>query len=172
MKINKLVRQSTLAFDALLIISVIIVGAAVVRGWHFMPSRTVAEFTCPAVIVKPVQAVKTQSKTLTQSQTIALSSPTISEGLPLNPPKILNQVVPAYPAAARQEGIEGTVAVCLTVAPDGKVSAANLVNSSGSQLLDDAALHAASQWTFAPARSAGAAVLSVFEVPITFRLND
>ncbi len=45
----------------------------------------------------------------------------------------------SYPEAARSRGEEGEVVVRFTVAPDGHVLGVEIVRSSGSALLDDAA---------------------------------
>jgi TonB family protein len=55
---------------------------------------------------------------------------------------------PAYPAAAASRGEEGTVVLRLTVAPDGRVSGAEVKSSSGHAQLDTAARDAARTWSF------------------------
>ena len=67
------------------------------------------------------------------------------------PPSFLSRQEPAYPERARRAGIEGVVGVRIALAPDGSVRQVELTQSSGSRLLDEAALAAARASTFAPA---------------------
>jgi len=55
----------------------------------------------------------------------------------------VHKVTPDYPEIARDENIEGSVTVRVTIGPDGQVEAAVVVQSSGNAQLDDAALKAA-----------------------------
>ncbi|MCS0616640.1 TonB family protein [Massilia kyonggiensis] len=63
--------------------------------------------------------------------------------------------LPAYPAAAAREGITGTSTLALLVGTDGRVSSARIEHSSGSRVLDSAALNALSRCTFKPATNNG-----------------
>jgi len=63
--------------------------------------------------------------------------------------------LPAYPPAAAREGITGTSTLALLVGTDGRVSSARIEHSSGSRVLDSAALNALSQCTFKPATNNG-----------------
>ena len=67
------------------------------------------------------------------------------------PPSFLFRQEPAYPERARRAGAEGVVGVRIALAADGSVRAVELTQSSGSRLLDEAALAAARASTFAPA---------------------
>ncbi len=67
------------------------------------------------------------------------------------PPSFLFRHEPAYPERARRAGVEGTVGVRIALAPDGSVRQVELTQSSGSRLLDEAALAAARASTFSPA---------------------
>lgn len=67
------------------------------------------------------------------------------------PPSFLSRQEPAYPERARRAGVEGTVGVRIALAPDGSVRQVELTQSSGSRLLDEAALAAARASTFSPA---------------------
>ena len=64
--------------------------------------------------------------------------------------------LPAYPPAAAREGVAGTSTLALLVGADGRVSSARVEHSSGSRVLDSAALNALSQCTFKPATNNGA----------------
>jgi len=67
------------------------------------------------------------------------------------PPSFLSRQEPAYPERARRAGVEGVVGVRIALAQDGSVRQVELTQSSGSRLLDEAALTAARASTFAPA---------------------
>ena len=74
--------------------------------------------------------------------------------------------VPAdYPARAQARGIEGRVAVRITVAPDGRVVGTEVVSAAGA-ILDEAALAAARLYRFAPSDAGGSVV-----APFTFKLD-
>jgi protein TonB len=67
------------------------------------------------------------------------------------PPAFRARQEPAYPERARRAGVAGTVSVRIVLAADGTVRQVELTASSGSRLLDEAALEAARASTFAPA---------------------
>ncbi len=79
---------------------------------------------------------------------------------------------PHYPRRAVRERIEGEVTVLLDVDADGRVTAAHVEVSSGSSLLDDAALEQLAKWRFEPARRLGVAVRSTFRKVVEFRLRS
>ena len=66
--------------------------------------------------------------------------------------------VPAYPAMARRLGEEGEVRLDVWVGADGRVRDVRLTRSSGSALLDDAAIEALRAWQFRPATVDGVPV--------------
>jgi protein TonB len=63
--------------------------------------------------------------------------------------------LPAYPPAAAREGVTGTSTLALLVGTDGRVSSARIEQSSGSRVLDSAALNALSLCKFKPATNNG-----------------
>jgi protein TonB len=78
---------------------------------------------------------------------------------------------PAYPAAARRNGEEGTVTLRVLVSTDGTPREVALERSSGSSVLDAAALGTVKNWRFIPARRAGEAQEAWVLVPVVFRLE-
>lgn len=62
----------------------------------------------------------------------------------------LNRTAPEYPRAAKEQNVEGDVVIEITIDEEGKVSNARAM--SGHELLVDAALEAAKQWTFKPTK--------------------
>jgi protein TonB len=85
--------------------------------------------------------------------------------LPTNP-------APEYPLAARQRNEEGRVLLLVFLDAEGRVLDAQLRASSGSALLDQAALRAVRQWRFSPARARGVPVTSQLLVPVRFSLRE
>jgi protein TonB len=83
----------------------------------------------------------------------------------------LRNPAPAYPAAARRSGEEGTVTLRVLVSADGLPKRVALERSSGSSALDLAALQGVQQWRFVPARRDGEAREAEVLVPIVFRLE-
>lgn len=86
--------------------------------------------------------------------------------------RVLSRSSPVYPSKARRSGTEGKVTVLVAVATSGRVSNARVTSSSGSSLLDAAAMKAATRYRFTPAKnSAGQAVPTQVAIPFSFRLN-
>jgi len=86
---------------------------------------------------------------------------------PSRPPKVLNWTDPPYPEQARQQGIEGTVVLQLTVGADGLPGNVRVSRSSGHAALDEAAIAHVRQARFSPALKDGKAV----PMAITFRVK-
>jgi len=68
----------------------------------------------------------------------------------------------------RVEAAQGRVTLRLLVRSDGSVAQVNVFESSGSQVLDEAAVNAAVKWRFAPASRDGQPVESWAIIPIRF----
>ncbi|WP_369072859.1 energy transducer TonB [Burkholderia gladioli] len=79
---------------------------------------------------------------------------------------------PDYPAKARRLQQEGTVVVGLTIDTTGAVSAAQVVRSSGSPMLDAAAVAAIRAGRCHPYQTAGIPRAVQATQPIAFNLND
>jgi periplasmic protein TonB len=79
---------------------------------------------------------------------------------------------PEYPRRAVEREIEGRVILMVEVRPDGSVGEITVKNSSGSTLLDQAAIAAVREWLFRPAYAQGQPVRSIVEVPFNFRLKE
>lgn len=56
--------------------------------------------------------------------------------------------LPKYPQQALEQGVQGTVLLKLTLSPNGDVFQSEVVESSGSPLLDLAAFSASKTWKF------------------------
>ncbi|MEK7866513.1 MAG: energy transducer TonB [Planctomycetota bacterium] len=79
---------------------------------------------------------------------------------------------PRYPEAARRRGTEGVVLLEVLVLANGTAGAVRIARTSGSVLLDDAALEGVRPWRFKPAMHAGVPVDSTLTVSVRFRLQD
>lgn len=86
------------------------------------------------------------------------------------PPKVVREVRAVYPAAAQAAGMQGVVKIHVRVGNRGDVLSASLHQSSGYELLDQAALEAILQYEFATF-DAGDGIAAEFIYPIRFRLT-
>lgn len=78
-----------------------------------------------------------------------------------------------YPRAARDAGEEGVAVVGVSVSAGGSVTRAWLEQSTGYDRLDRAALKAAYQWSFSPARNAaGEAIAGESRVTVRYQLDE
>ncbi|WP_144206766.1 energy transducer TonB [Shewanella donghaensis] len=93
-------------------------------------------------------------------QTIALNKPTFSA-----PP-----AQPNYPKKARKRGFEGTATIEVMFNQIGEQLSLTIIDSSGYNLLDAAAMNAVEQWQFA-APSPQTAYAYTVRVPVKFALN-
>lgn len=89
----------------------------------------------------------------------------------LEPPRLITDVRPLYPRAARRAGWEGVVRINALVDQAGVVVDAVVTASSGHGSLDQAALEAVRRAIFAPGQLHGEAVSSRVIVPVRFRLD-
>jgi TonB family protein len=95
---------------------------------------------------------------------------------PDSPPTLLRKVEPEYPLEVRASGLQGIVALSATIGTDGIPKDIQVLRSppgggSDEEALRAAALKAASQWRFAPARdNSGQPVESPVTLQMTFRL--
>jgi protein TonB len=81
--------------------------------------------------------------------------------------------IPPYPASAIRGGIQGTVTLRLEVGSDGGIESAAIAESSGSAVLDDAAVAwVKSHWRYRPATQNGTAVASTTLAAVTFNLKN
>lgn len=78
---------------------------------------------------------------------------------------------PAYPREAKRRREQGTVWLSIEVLEDGTVGQISVSQSSGYELLDQAALDAVKRWQFTPAKLEGRFVRSEGRLPIEFVLR-
>ena len=87
------------------------------------------------------------------------------------PPVLVKYVPPKYPSLARQAGIEGTVLLRVVVGIDGKVEQASVIQSDCTPAMEKAAIAAAKQFLFKPAKQRTVPVRASMAVPIRFKLH-
>lgn len=100
--------------------------------------------------------------------------PPASDGIeaPVVPPGVLTSRMPDYPSSARSKGVEGVAIVRFLLDKEGYVDTAEIVESSGSEALDGAALKAAEGFRFKPGLDGyGRAVRCYVYIPFAFRLR-
>ncbi len=79
---------------------------------------------------------------------------------------------PVYPVMARQNRWEGTTLLRVEVLSNGVTGTVEVRESSGHDLLDEAAVQAVRRWRFVAARENDVAVKAWVEVPIVFELEE
>ena len=89
--------------------------------------------------------------------------------LPAMPDNRFRNRPPAYPVEAVMRGEHGEVVVLIHVAENGLATSAEVVESSGVEVLDQAAVTAVRKWRFRPAMQAGRAI--PFDMPFRFIFN-
>jgi TonB family protein len=88
------------------------------------------------------------------------------------PPKLIQQVPPAYTTAGFRAKIVGSVEVDAVVLPDGTVGQVRVVKSLDKPTgLDDQALGAVREWTFKPGTLDGKPVSMIVGIVLTFSLR-
>lgn len=87
---------------------------------------------------------------------------------PIEDADYIVKVSPTYPQAALKAGIQGHVIVAITVGWNGRLLASSIRSSSGSTLLDDAALDAARESTYRAATLNGIAIQRSYIVLYAF----
>jgi TonB family protein len=109
-------------------------------------------------LAQPATAAPTGSETPAApaaAQAVEPSGPTPDGAAPhVIAPELLEQVEPVYPEAARAAGLEARVSLRLDIDREGRVAQALVVEPQGHGF-DEAALHAAKQLSFQPARRDG-----------------
>ena len=76
-----------------------------------------------------------------------------------------------YPEQARREGTEGRAQVKICINTSGKIDSAEVVTSSGSPLLDEAAIKVGKAFKFKPPTQEGRPVSTCPTLPVKFELH-
>ncbi len=144
------------------------------------PPRVMA--SAPVALAQPVQSALQAMALPAEPQQSASEPPFASTPAPIRaeaastPPLFtaayLRNPPPRYPLAARRNGDEGQVMLKVLVSAEGAPVRVELDQSSGSSLLDGAALEAVHGWRFVPARRGVQNVDGWVRVPLVFRLES
>jgi periplasmic protein TonB len=138
------------------------------------PPMTTAKV--PIVPVPDFGIAQGGTDTSITEQTVPLSTgPTpASQGATRAPIGIAaTHTVPPYPPIARRLGAEGKVSLRLTISPEGRVSSADVVSSSGREDLDEAARQwILAHWTYKPELKNGLAEIGHVMASVTFSLTN
>jgi protein TonB len=86
-------------------------------------------------------------------------------------PQPISIPTPQYPEIPRRAGIEGNAVVKALVDIDGSIAEVKILKSSGNQMLDQAALIAAKNARFTPAKQRDKYVRVYVSIPIRFTLT-
>lgn len=133
--------------------------------------RPVEQTSAPAESpVPPTAAERTEKPVVQESAQIANAAPALT--LPVFSAAYLKNPPPEYPAVARRRGQEGLVLLAVLVNESGAPAEVRVAETSGSSVLDEAALEAVQRWTFVPARRGDHAIAAWVEVPVRYRLKD
>lgn len=84
---------------------------------------------------------------------------------------VLKNAQPPYPRDVRDEGIEGTVVLQVSLDAQARVTAVKVIKSAGDRRLDRAAERAVKGWTFETALEDGNPVASTLRVRVQFKLE-
>ncbi|MDV5169069.1 energy transducer TonB [Photobacterium rosenbergii] len=130
----------------------------------------------PTPVKKPVEndkpkaieeVAKTAAPTLAQAASGVNSEPQL-----VTKPTFATRPSPVkYPRIAKRRGIEGQVLVEIWIDESGKQVKQNLLKSSGTEILDDAALEAIKRWRFSSHIVDGQAIAHRVQVPVRFKLD-
>jgi hypothetical protein len=123
---------------------------------------------------KALQSAEAEPQRQLNYERLAHSEPlqrgTIRIGSQVAESSLVSKIDPVYPPFARAAHIQGAVEFTVTVGPDGKISAIQLVR--GPSLLVNAAKDAVSKWVYHPATIDGKAVPFMTQVIVPFRLAE
>lgn len=117
----------------------------------------------------PIEFETTQIKVVgtDKNEPVITSAPTLSK------PKLIKATKPEYPKTAERLGEEGATGLKLLINTDGRVADVELMSSSGSSRLDEAAIkHAKRNWAFSPCLEGGKAVACWHQTKLVWRLED
>ncbi len=93
----------------------------------------------------------------------------IPVGGKIRPPAKIYDVLPVYPVIARAARVQGTVRIEATIAKDGSVRDAHIIDSV--KMLDAAALDAVRQWRYRPSYLNGEPIEVLMTVSVQFGLQ-
>jgi protein TonB len=117
----------------------------------------------PAATAQPAPAATAaQVASAPQQQASVYSPGTILDA------RFITRQEPAYPEMAREQDARGTATVLVTIGPRGNVLSARVSQSTGFQMLDNAALEAAHGSTFQPPLIDGKPATATYRITYDF----
>ncbi|MFM2131194.1 MAG: hypothetical protein RL646_397 [Verrucomicrobiota bacterium] len=136
------------------------------------PASVAVVAPAPSVRLAPVAEPERSVSSAVSPAVIAPAPVVVAPRAPvLIPPSFVVREEPSYPARARRAGAEGRVVVRVAISAEGTVTALTVQESSGSALLDEAALSAARASRFSPASRDGVAEPSEAVAAYRFELR-
>ena len=105
------------------------------------------------------------------TEAVAEAAPVAAASEPQFDADYLNNPAPVYPSLSRKRGEQGVVLLRVHVLADGRADQLEVLESSGYERLDDAALRAVKRWQFVPAKLGDEAVAAWVRVPVRFDLS-
>lgn len=121
------------------------------------------------------KTVKTEKKVIepqAEAKPIASKSGATEKPQLITKPSFLKRPkAPRYPRIAQRKGIQGTALYEIWLNEHGKQVKQQLVTSSGTPILDEAALKAIRGWQFSPQVIDGQAIAHRVQIPVRFSLN-
>jgi TonB family protein len=91
-------------------------------------------------------------------------------GSGIDPPRLLREVKAQYTEDARKRGLTGAVVLEIVIKSDGSVGDVKVLRGLGAGL-NERAVNAVRNWSFAPARRHGSPVDVIVEVEVEFSLR-
>jgi protein TonB len=127
--------------------------------------------------VTPISMPVTNTVSTTEHSTTTI--PSTETDATASPPASVDATIayetatpPAYPIAEVRAGVQGTVLLRVLVDETGKPVQVQILKSSGSHALDQAARnHVLAAWRFHPAQRDGHAIQAWAQVPVEFKLS-
>jgi TonB family protein len=120
-------------------------------------------------VAEEVNVVAESAKTLPGA---TAAKPTqVRSGGDLQAPKLLSMVKPIYPAAAKENGVEGTVVLHAVIGMEGSPLSLRVMNSRIDPGLARAAVEAVSQWRYSPTLLNGQPIEVDTTITVNFKLS-
>ena len=132
-------------------------------GWRFVPAQR------NGALVGAVAQIDIGFN-LQREQTRLLREGAFRIGEGVSVPTIVSRIDPTYSQQAREERLQGTVALEAVVLEDGSARVVSLIRGLGLGL-DENAVQALERWTFEPSMKDGKAVKIALTIEVNFRLR-
>lgn len=132
----------------------------------------------PPFVPPPDINLQTEAPTTAIQQVTSITPPPPAAAKPQAPPITApasigraHECQSRYPALAMRLNHEGSVLLGFTIEPDGSVSNAHVLQSSGHDELDQGAITCASNWHYKPAMQNGQPVAVPWQTKVTYKLT-